>query len=68
MMGLDTEFEAVILSKVTKKYVIWMTQGQSGLPIKDCATLEEALTFVKENEGEGSFAIVYPNGEFHKWD
>jgi hypothetical protein len=45
-----------------------MTQGQGGLPIKDCDTLEEALAFVKGNEGEGSFAIVYPNGEFHKWD
>jgi hypothetical protein len=67
-MAPDTEFEAVVLSKVCKRYVLWMTQGQGGLPIKDFGTLEEALAFVKENEGEGSFAIVYPNGEFHKWE
>lgn len=68
MMGLDTEFEAVVLSKVTKRYILWMTQGQSGSPIKDFTTLEEALNFVEENKADGSYAICYPNGEFHKWN
>jgi hypothetical protein len=67
-MSPDTEFEAVVLSKITKKYVLWATQGQGGLPLKDFDTLEETLTFVEENKGTASFAICYPNGEFHKWD
>ena len=67
-MSPDTEFEAVILSKITKRYIIWVTQGQGGLPIKDCDTLEEALAFVEENKGDASYAIVYPNGESHKWN
>jgi len=67
-MSPDTEFEAVVLSKITKRYVIWATQGQGGLPLTDFGTLEEALTFTEENKGDASFAIVYPNGEFHKWN
>jgi hypothetical protein len=51
-------------------YKIWVTQGQGpgNFPQIECATLKEALSYVKEMEGQASFAIEYPDGTWHKWD
>lgn len=47
------------------QYKIWMTQGQGGAVITVRYNLEDALAFVKENTGSGSFGIEKPDGTWH---
>lgn len=51
-------------------YDIFVTQGQGGGPDPDqiCDTLEDALAWVKDHTGDGSFAIRYPDGQWHRWN
>jgi hypothetical protein len=49
------------------KYELWVTQGQGGDVGGLFDSLGEALAFVKEHEGEASFGIKYPNGDWHNW-
>ena len=51
-------------------YRVWATQGQGPgeNPVCECETLKEALSQVREMEGQASFAIEYPDGTWHKWE
>jgi hypothetical protein len=66
MMSTE-EFEGTVLAKVTKRYIVMGSQGQGGIPIEDFDTLDKALAFTEEHEGEMNFGIIYPNGEWHEW-
>lgn len=48
------------------KYEIWMTQGQGQVCVALAKDLEEALAYVKQYEGEGSFGIKGPDG-WYEW-
>ena len=48
-------------------YQVMATQGQGGVCVAKYTTLGWALRYVERHKGEGSFAIIYPNGEYHKW-
>lgn len=49
-------------------YEVWMTQGQGGDKVAEFPSLQEALLHVGENEASGSFAIKYPDGQWHDWN
>lgn len=46
---------------------LWASQGQSGSKTLEFNSLQDALKFIEEHLGEASYAIKYPNGEWHKW-
>jgi hypothetical protein len=48
-------------------YEIWATQGQGGDKIAEFKSLADALAYVEQHEGEASYAIKYPNGQWHRW-
>jgi len=48
-------------------FEIWASQGQSGIKIEEVSSLEIALKYIEDHEGEASFAIKLPNGEWYKW-
>lgn len=55
-------------SKGNGRYVIMMTGGQGGGPTGyEFDYLHDALQFVYDHEGDGSFGIVYPDGSWHQW-
>ena len=56
------------LPKTKQEYTIMATQGQGGAEVGKFNTLEEALKYVDEHEGEASFGFVYPNGTWHEWE
>jgi hypothetical protein len=51
-------------------YKVWVTQGQGPGEKPQCEfeTLKEALSYVREIEGQASFAIEYPDGTWHNWE
>jgi hypothetical protein len=53
--------------KPSGKYKIHCTQGQGSVVVAECSTLTLALTKVEQLKGQGSFAIQYPDGRWHKW-
>jgi hypothetical protein len=61
------EIEGMERAKATGKYVIMATQGQGGVMAHECNTLAEALRYVEDEKGSASFAVILPNGEWHKW-
>ena len=57
------------------KFGIWLYQGQGAYseeeaktPSFEFDTLDEALKYVHDHEGEASFAITYPDGSYHVWE
>jgi len=56
--------------KAWPKFEVWMTQGQGtgDEPVEKYDNLEDALAAVKEMKDEGSFAIKYPDGQWHEWN
>jgi len=64
----EGEVKAVELAKESGQYIVVCTQGQGGAPDADFPTIDEALQYVEEEYGQGCFAIVYPDGSWHKWD
>jgi hypothetical protein len=62
------EIEGMERAKASGKYVILATQGQGGGQVEECDTLADALRYCEGHKGEASFAVVLPNGEWHKWE
>ena len=52
-----------------KGYEIWVPQGQGGPPTGDSfSSLEKAMKYIETKKGEGSFAIMKPDGTFYDWN
>jgi len=64
----EGEVMAVELAKSSGQYTVVCTQGQGGIAVAGFPELEEALLFVKTRVGTGSYAIIYPDGSWHKWE
>lgn len=51
-----------------KPLKVHASQGQGGMLWNTFDSLEEALTEVRDHEGEASFGIEYPDGTWHQWE
>jgi hypothetical protein len=61
------EIEGMERAKASGKYVIMATQGGGGGQVHECDDLAGALRYCEEHKGGASFAVILPNGEWHKW-
>ena len=48
-------------------YLVYASQGQGGVEVCICNSLEEAIEYVEEHEGEASFGIKQPDGTWYNW-
>jgi hypothetical protein len=48
-------------------YEVWITQGQGGGKVAEFPTRKQALAYIKEHKGEGSFAVKLPSGKWYDW-
>jgi hypothetical protein len=49
-------------------YEIYIIQGQSRVLAERAPNLKLAVDYVNEHLKEGSWAIKYPNGNWHEWE